>query len=676
MGKLIVSLVLFTVCFPLYAGDQVKSKCSINSVDEGDPGMSMEDMLALEPEDLMVMKVYTASKMEECLTKSVATTTVIEQKQIKEMGARNLLDVLKVVPGFGVTQSIYGTRQIEVRGVRTDFSEKVLFMLNGHPLDNMLLSASGVFNFDGLPVESIKRLEIVRGSSSALYGANAFMAVVNVITQDAKDLDGFHASVAAGSFDTQQYQASWGKQFDNEFEAALHFNYADTNGIDSPLYVDSSRTLLGTSNLTERRVDFEWQLAYEDFKFEGRYIDKKLGTFFGITDVLSDKKTEQNYTSYFLKLSRQWKVTDDFTLDTQIFYDSFDSDSTWNVTPNTYLFSKFKDTRLGGEIQANYTMSDSQALIAGFSYAEESHGGREDSMGTNFSSSIPTPHTSGEYKRSRWGVYIQDVWDPFKNLRLTLGLRYDEYSDFGNTLNPRVGFNWEFVDNYSLKFSYGTAYRAPSVGELTFKNNSTLLGNSALTPELVETFEVGIIAQPTAELTTQLTYYHTDINKIITPAGDSLPLVYENTGHLITQGLEAEIRYNFIESFKGSYLSANSVWQHSIQADRRLADVPNYRINLIANWAIDRTWSGFAHVLIKGSTPRNLGDSRADVPGYTIVNLGILGKGFFNETVDIGFNVHNLFDKKYYDPAPQNLDFTGDFQAPGITFFGHVDISF
>ena len=659
MNKLITSLLLLPTLNTLLYAEEVQ----------------IEDMLNDTLEET-TQYVTTASKIKEKVSKSVATTTVIDQKQIKEMGARNLLDVLKIVPGFGITQSIYGVRQIEVRGIRTDFSEKVLFMLNGHPLDNMLLSATGVFNFDDLPITTIKRVEILRGSSSALYGANAFMAVINIITQGAEDLDGFHASVAGGSFDTQQYQLSWGEKFNNGFEAALHFNYADTNGYDSPLYTDSSQTTLGTSNLPERRVDFEWQLAYEDFEFEGRYIDKKQGTFFGITSILSDDKAEQNYTNYFLKLSHQWETSDSFTIDTQIFYDSFESVQTWNVAPNTYTFPVFQNTRLGGEIQATYTLNDTQTLIAGFSYATDSQDGIDERIGADFSSSVPIPSSTAEYKRNHWGVYIQDVWDPFENLRLTLGLRYDQYSDFGGTLNPRVGFNWEFSEGYSLKFSYGTAYRAPSFGELTFKDNPVLVGNSTLSPELVETFEVGIIAQPIKGLTTQVIYYYTDVDKIIAPTGTSLPLAYENTGNIITQGVETEIRYNLTGNLSGSYFLANGVWQNTIQSDRKVADVPSFRINLMANWAIDETWSSFAHVLIKDSTPRNLGDVRADVPGYAIVNMGILGKGLFNDKVDIGFNIHNLFDKKYYDPAPQNLDFTGDFQAPGITFFGHIDVHF
>ncbi len=88
--------------------------------------------------------VVTASKMEEHVDKTVATTTVITQDDIAHIGARNLLDVLRLVPGIGITQSKLGVREIEVRGVKTALSEKVLFMLNGHPLDHNLQNAGSM----------------------------------------------------------------------------------------------------------------------------------------------------------------------------------------------------------------------------------------------------------------------------------------------------------------------------------------------------------------------------------------------------------------------------------------------------------------------------------------------------------------------------------------------------
>lgn len=574
----------------------------------------------------------TATKTKESLNKTTATVTTITQQQISDMGARNLLDVLTLVPGFGITQSRFGMRQVEVRGLTTLLSEKVLFMLNGHPLDHNLLNAGSVLDYDDLPVGTIKRIEIVRGPGSALYGANAFLAVVNIITQNAKDLNGFHASATGGSFDTQQYKASWGKQFDNSFEAALHFNFTDTKGIKSPLYTDSSRSTVGKSQLSETRYDIEWQLGYQDFKFEGRYIDKQQGAFFGASSMLSDNRTRQNYENYFLKLSRQWKLTDDLTIDTQVFHDVFTVDNIWQVGSNTFWHSVTPNKRTGGEIQANYTVANNQKLIAGFSYAKEVQNKLVDEYGPSPFDLTPGPNSTTNKKRSRWGVYAQDIWDPFKNLHLTIGIRYDDYSDFGSTLNPRVGLNWEFIQDYSLKFSYGTAYRAPSFGELTYTNPLTK-GNPSLQPEKAKTLEGGIVAHPIFGLTTQVTYYYTDINKIISatpqPGAGSTP--FKNGGQIAAQGVEGEIRYDFTGNLHGSYLSANSVWQRSIQSGHQLADVPRYRTNLMANWAIDKTWSSFAHVLIKSRTLRDVSDTRANVAGYTTVDLGVLGKNMFNK---------------------------------------------
>ena len=627
--------------------------------------------------------VITASKMEERVDKTVSTTSVITQDDIAHIGARNLLDVLRLVPGIGITQSKIGMREIEVRGIKTPLSDKVQIMLNGHPLDHNLQNAGSAWVYDDLPVDTIKRVEVVRGPGSALYGANALLAVINIITQNAKDLNGLQTSTAWGSFDTQQYRASWGKQFNNSAEAALHFNFTDTNGIGSPIPADSlsvkglTSSAPGKSQLTEGRYDLEWQLGYQDFKLDGRYINKKTGAFFGAATVLSDDRTQQDYDNYFLRLSRTWKIQDNFTVDTQIYHDFFSVDNTWQLAPIQFVRSGFQDTRTGGEIQANYRISDGQTVISGFSYAKERQSNLIDQAGSDREHLMPTLPTTEERTRRRWGAYIEDVWDPLKNVRMTLGARYDRYNDFGGTFNPRMGFNWELIKNYSLKFSYGTAYRVPAFGELGLVNNPVLLGNPTLQPEEVKTFETGIIAHPMAGLTTQATYYHSVINQIISriPVQTAISR-YDNSGTVIAEGVELETRYDFDGNLQGSYLSANHVLQHSDLLNRQLPDVPQHRTNLIANWAFDNTWSSFAHVLIKGSTLRSPADMRNKVPGYALFDLGVLGKNMFGKKVDVSFNVYNLFDKRYYDPAPTSLSFIGDYQMAGRAFFGHVNLRF
>jgi iron complex outermembrane receptor protein len=237
------------------------------------------------------------------------------------------------------------------------------------------------------------------------------------------------------------------------------------------------------------------------------------------------------------------------------------------------------------------------------------------------------------------------------------------------------GLTGNSLKNYSLKFSYGTAYRAPAFGELDLINNTILSGNPNLLPEQAETFESGIIAHPVAALTTQATYYRTHIGQIISPVpGQSTLLQYDNSGSMLSEGVELESRYDFSGHLQGSYVAANVVYQHTIQNTLQVPDVPQARANLLLNWALDSHWSAFGHVLVKDATQRSVGDTRPDVPGYALFDLSLLGRNFFAKKVDISFSIYNLFDKRYFDPAPASVP--GDYQQAGRAYFGHISLRY
>ena len=627
--------------------------------------------------------VVTASKQEENISKTIATSSIITQEDIRQIGAHNLLDILKLVPGLGVTQSMVGVREIEVRGVKSLASEKVLFMLNGHSLDHNLQNAGSTWVYDDLPIDNIKRVEVIRGPGSALYGANAFLAVINIITMTAKDLNGTHASTVLGSFDTQQYRIAWGKQLTNSAEAAVNFNYASTNGINSPMPQDilgSNGLAPGNSQLNEGRYDVEWNLGYKEFKLDGRFINKPMGTFAGVAYALGDQ-TKQNFENYFLRLSREFKINDNFSINGQVFHDNFSFNNIFQVVPNYFIHNALIDTRNGGEIQTNYKLTNKQNIISGFSYSEDIQGNLIAEAGTSPYNMQSTPLFGSDRVRTRWGVYAQDVWDPFDNLRLTIGGRYDQYNDFGGTFNPRLGFNWEFIKNYSIKSSYGTAYRAPSFGEMDLKNNPVLGGNPNLLPEQAQTFEAGLNGHPTTNLMAQATYYHTDITQIISAVpGTVTQSEYANNGHMLSEGVELESRYDFEGQLQGSYISSNVVYQHTIQNNLQVPDVPNARANLMANWAYDRHWSLYGHMLFKDSTSRTIGDIRSDVPSYAVFDLSVLGKQFLNKRFDVSFTINNLLDKRTYDPSPLtagNGNYQiSDYQQSGRAFFGRINLHY
>jgi outer membrane cobalamin receptor len=173
--------------------------------------------------------VITASRVRENIKKAAASITVITDRQIRQMGARDLSDaLLRSVPGFRAAYFHTGERQYRQRGGGGSFSNRFLLMLNGHPVNN---AGTGGFSWlhDTLIVDNVKRIEFVRGSASALYGANAFNGVINIITKEADDIDGVELTARGGSYDTQQYNLLYGKTF-SDLEVAFNFNYFKTNG--------------------------------------------------------------------------------------------------------------------------------------------------------------------------------------------------------------------------------------------------------------------------------------------------------------------------------------------------------------------------------------------------------------------------------------------------------------
>ena len=167
--------------------------------------------------------VITPSRVPENIKKTASSVTVITDRQIRQMGARHLLDVVKIVPGMNHWFHCSGFPHIYAGGTATAFVSDILIMINSHPL-NESYTGGALMAHDILMLDNVKRIEFVRGPGSALYGANAFSGVINVITKEADDIDGWELIARGGSYDTQQYNLLYGKAF-NDLEIVFNYNY-------------------------------------------------------------------------------------------------------------------------------------------------------------------------------------------------------------------------------------------------------------------------------------------------------------------------------------------------------------------------------------------------------------------------------------------------------------------
>ncbi|OQX05411.1 MAG: hypothetical protein BWK80_52225, partial [Desulfobacteraceae bacterium IS3] len=522
--------------------------------------------------------VITASKMLENIKKTAASITVITDRELKDMGARNLADALRTAPGIGLTQHAVGEWEIESRGIKTNFSEKVLFMLNSHPIDINLVNGGSVagLRFDNLPVDNIHRIEIIRGPGSALYGANAFTALINVITMDGADINGIEISARGGSFDTQQYNILLGKKL-GEFDVAANLNFYDTNGFDALVEKDLQTKLdqmMGTNaslapgnpDSWEKKYDAELKVGYKGLKIQGRYIKREAGSFFGITNALTDD-SHLEYDFYTLGLEYSRDITKRFDLTARVYHDYMSFDNYWEAFsegykgefPDGYNFrSPAKCAKTGMEIQTNYQFNENNHVIAGIMGEQQRQSGIKyfanyhpltgepvgDPAGLHdWSDSL---NWNGDHGRDLWAIYLEDIWDIRKNLRLTIGGRYDHFSDFGGVFNPRAGFAYEFITHYRLKMMYGQAFRAPTFAEQYNINNPGWVGNPDVQPEKIKTLEISLSADITDSINAGVTYFHNDISDLIGFEPDANGISTTANLHSVTsQGIELEMKAKF-----------------------------------------------------------------------------------------------------------------------------------
>jgi iron complex outermembrane receptor protein len=234
------------------------------------------------------------------------------------MGARTLEDVLETVPGLHV--SLSGNNRLDsifsIRGIHTSFNPQVLLLINGSALQHHV--SSGRPPLFRQPVKNISRIEVIRGPGSAIYGADAFSGVINIITKSPQEISGTEIGARTGSFDYLETWALASRQLDN-WDLSISFDYQKTNGDDSRIIDSDFQTildgLLGTSaSMAPGPLSTRYEFLDTEVKFSNKawnikfhsWISKKSGNGAGGSQALDpDSFDESNLFSADLTYSTE-----------------------------------------------------------------------------------------------------------------------------------------------------------------------------------------------------------------------------------------------------------------------------------------------------------------------------------------------------------------------------------
>ncbi len=267
----------------------------------------------------------------------------------------------------------------------------------------------------------------------------------------------------------------------------------------------------------------------------------------------------------------------------------------------------------------------------------------------------------------------QDEWQIASDWHLTAGLRYDYYTDFGSTINPRLALVWDVSKRFTSKLLYGKAFRAPTFSEMGNANNPVILGNPNLEPETNHTVELAFDYRPWHNLRTAANVYYYAIEDLIQPVLDAngTSATAQNIGEQTGYGLELEWNWQMTENwnFRGNY-----AWQNARneQLGQRVAGVPKQQLYVAAQWQFVPQWFIQTQLNWVGQRSNLPGDDRV-LENYQIVDITLRSRRFLKH-LDLAASVRNLFDADAREPAvpqiPCNLP------LPGRSFYLEASVHF
>jgi outer membrane receptor for ferrienterochelin and colicins len=632
-----------------------------------------------------------------------AIASVITAGDIEALGARSLEDVLALVPGLHVSRSFYFNDPIYTfRGIHSQFNPQVLVLLNDLPLTSVFLGNRGAA-WRSVPVETISRVEVIRGPGSALYGADALSGVINIITKSPEELKGTRVSAAYGSFETAALTATHGGER-GALQYSTFLHVGRTEGLDRTIRADQQTaldSLFGTTaslapgpgNLGMRAFEAGVDLHWQDFTLHAGYTKRSdIGTAYGVANALDPEgvgKTER----YAVDLG--WRNSTSFSnwdLAARVNYEDLNEKASLvlfppgafgNAFPQGMVGEPFKwERHVGFSAAATYTGFADHRLRLGAGYRKEDLYRIEESknytfvvvpglgtvpvpLGSLVDVSDTSPFIQPQGRIVRY-AYAQDEWSLARDWVVTAGMRYDRYSDFGGTTNPRLALVWDAAYDVTAKLMYGRAFRPPSFAELYNINNPVATGNPNLTPETIETREAAVTWQPVPGLQLGANAYlftMRDILRFVPNADPSTGNTAQNVGELKGRGFELEFTWDVIRSFR---LSGNYGHQRTWDPDTGddPGNAPRNRAYLRTDWRFSPGWSLNTQVNWVADRRREPNDTRGPIEDYTLVDLALRTEAPGHQW-SLTLAVRNLFDVDAREPSPAPGLIPDDFPLPG-----------
>lgn len=668
-----------------------------------DSTLSFSELKKLSLEDLMNVKVVTSTGNEQKIIEAPSTMIVITDQLIKERGYEELDDALRDIPGIDFIHVLGAYPTIMAfRGTMGDENRRILFMIDGI-IENSIM---GGFEMGGpaYSLHNVQRIEIIWGPGSAVYGANAYSGVINIITKKGEDINGATFQRGFGSYNTTFEKVFIGiKKSNLDFSCSGSLyrtdgpKFSNRHPSYSDAYVDNAWSFNGKIEYTIKRsittIGFH---AFNTPMGDGTFANsptkllgipsqgnENLGTSGYLSaNIRGEKPSLWNPYTRTAYIRNYLEVNKKTALITRIIYRetgvseksySYATDAKFNnQVVKRNIWANYSN-RVLGDIVINYSPGKNHKITAGLQFYQDNleRGFREVYQDTLIDTIDHIP-VSGIYSTFKPRVYtIQNNTGVFAQYVITtkflhktdftLGARYDNNSIYGITFNPRSGIIIQPHEKITCKLLYGRAFRAPTNFEL-YSKSPVRIPNPDLKPEIMNTYDVNIIYTPSKFWIARFSIFQNNLTNVIVqdvPIGGGLRQ-NQNVGSTIINGFEATLDIS-VKTINGFL---NFTYQEGKgndgTKDDSIANIAKFKGNIGAVIQIDKLFS--ISIISNWVGPRTVSAKNplGKVDGYFTTNVVISTVNLFDNRICASLNIRNLFNQRYFDPGIKD--------ASGTTF--------
>jgi len=605
------------------------------------------------------------------------TVTEVTEEDIKARGAQTVGQALDQLPGVDVQTGGKGQSFVRIRGFD---QEDVKVLIDGVPAHEAYF---GSLDLSLIPVDSIAKITVIKGTSSVLYGANTMGGVINIITKKGGKEPVTELTTSFGDYNTRNYIFNHGAAV-GDFNYWLTYGYRESDGFRlSDDFDENSRHVGKDSAYHEdggRRdlSDYEKQTVNAKIGYEP---DKDTKVYLSFDYHNNERGCPTEFDRYWafskwdqwhLNVVGEKKLNDFLTLKARGFYVDHD-DTLMDVSRDNqqtrrkwFEESAYDDYSAGGELHAYLDFGRFSFLKTGFNYIRDNHKQQDlfdnDCFGVKMGRDEPGRQPEEEYESDTYTLAIEDEIRPTDRLFLVFGLSYDYYKPKQaynqpvpgsiDAVNPQGGVVFYLTDDTILHASIGKKTRFPQLMELYSEYAG---GNPDLDPQKTICYEVGAEHHFTSSIKGAISCFYNDIDDMIERKKRDDESVYVNIGEAGIQGVETTLDMDITDRFQVgvnyTYLST----EDKENDDRELEGRPRHRGNLdlryqfpfglSANLQASYTQRQFEYIENKKT---NIETTRK-CPDFFLINARIsqkLGR-LWGVGPELFLDVRNITDKNY-----------------------------